>query len=123
MCPKAKKYNLGEVYQGGGVIYHVIDIDRVYVEVEIPETYISQIEEQMNVTVYFDALGRQEFPALIDTILPSGTPENRTFVVKALVENPKHTIKPGMFARVNIVLNDSAPEVIVAKDTVAYASR
>ena len=102
----AKNYNLGEVYQGGGVIYHVINIDQVYVEVEVPETYIQKIKEKMKVTVAVDALGEQKFSGIVETILPSGTADNRNFTVKVLMSNSDHAIKPGMFARVEIVLGE-----------------
>lgn len=103
----SKNYNLGEVYQAGSVIYHLINIDQVYVEVDIPEVYIGHIKEQMTVTVSIDALDDQEFSGVIDTILPSGTANNRTFIVKVLVKNPGQKIKPGMFARMDVVLEDS----------------
>lgn len=102
-----KNYNLGEVYQGGGVIYHVINIDRVYVEVEIPETYISKIKEKMKVAVNFDALGDQKFSGIVEAILSSGTADNRNFTAKVLVPNSDHAIRPGMFARVEIDLGES----------------
>ena len=100
-----KQYNLGEVYQAGSVMYHIINIDQVDVEVEIPETYIKQIREKMNVTVVFDALGDRTFAGLVDTVLPSGTAGNRNFTAKVLVSNPHHAIKPGMFARVEMALD------------------
>ncbi len=107
---KTKNYNLHEVYKTGDVIYNIVSTDKIYVEVDIPETYISHIREQMSVTVSFDAFEGREFPAVADTILPSGTSDNRTFIVKVIVANPDHRIKPGMFARINIVLEGSKAE-------------
>jgi RND family efflux transporter MFP subunit len=101
-----KNYNLGEVYQGGSVIYHLIQINRIYVEVEVPETYIQKIKEKMNVKVVFDALEDQTFSGVVDRILPSSAEDNRNFTAKVLVQNPELTIKPGMFARVEVVLEE-----------------
>ncbi len=101
-----KNYNLGEVYQGGSVIYHVINIDQVYIEVEIPETYIQKIRQKMKANVIFDALSEQKFSGVVDTILPSGASDNRNFTAKVLVNNAKHAIRPGMFARVEMALDD-----------------
>lgn len=102
----AKNYNLQEVYRSGDVIYHLVNIDRIYVNVEVPETYISQIREQMPVTVAFDALEGREFEGLIDAISPSGGEDNRSFTVKVLLDNPDRAIKPGMFGRVNVILKE-----------------
>ncbi len=97
-----KNYNLSEVYQGGGVIYHLIDIEQVYVEVEIPETYLKQVREGIAVNVMLDAVGEQRFSGILETILPSGTADNRSFIAKVMVQNSDFSIKPGMFARVEI---------------------
>jgi len=101
-----KNYNMGEVYQGGGVIYHVINVDQVYIEVEIPETYIQKIKQKMKVTVVFDALEDMTFSGIVDTILPSGAADNRNFTAKVLVQNPDLAIKPGMFARIGMELGE-----------------
>ena len=102
-----KNYNLGEVYQGGDAIYHVIDVAQIYVDVEVPETYLRRIHEGMSVNVFFDAIGAQAFVGALETILPSGTAENRSFTAKVLVENQDFAIKPGMFARIEIPTNES----------------
>jgi RND family efflux transporter MFP subunit len=104
----AKNYNLQEVYRSGDIIYHLVNIDRIYVNVEVPETYISQIREQMPVTVAFDALEGREFEGLIETISPSGGEDNRSFTVKVLLDNPDRAIKPGMFGRVNVILGEAS---------------
>jgi RND family efflux transporter MFP subunit len=97
-----KHYNLNEVYRAGEILYHIIDIDKVYLEVEIPETYISQIKEKMDVQVFFDSLEDQEFAGIIDRIIPKGDPQSRNFLAKAIVENPERQIKPSMFSRINV---------------------
>ena len=103
-----KNYNLQEVYKASDVIYHLVNIEQVYIDIDIPETYIAKIKEKMEVSVIFDALDGRVFPATIETILPSGTTDNRTFTVKALVQNSDHAIKPGMFARVNVTFEGFA---------------
>lgn len=97
-----KQYNLHEVYRAGDVIYRIVDIDRVYINVEVPESYISQIREKMNVEVIVDSLDDQIFTGAIDLIVPTGEAQSRTFVAKALVKNPKRNVKPGMFSRVTV---------------------
>lgn len=101
-----KHFNLNEIPGSGDVIYHIIDIAQVYVEVEVPETYISQVREQMTVTVQFDSLNpEEEFSGVIERIIPTGNARNRNFTAKVLVDNPEHRIKPGMFARIDVCLD------------------
>lgn len=100
-----KNYNLQEIYRANDVLYHVVNIDKVYINVDVPETYIKQIREGMSVSVSFNALGEQRFPGTVETVLPSGTTANRTFTVRVLVDNPDHAIQPGMFASVEMVFD------------------
>jgi RND family efflux transporter MFP subunit len=93
-------------------LYHLIDIDRIYVEVEVPESYISQIQENMQVQVFFDSLQEQEFGGEIERIIPKGDPQSRNFLAKTVVKNPGHKIKPGMFSRVSVEIQ-SIPEALV----------
>jgi RND family efflux transporter MFP subunit len=102
-----KNYNLQEIYKGSDVLFHIINIDQVYVNVDVPETYIKQVQEGMQVTVSFNALGDQTFTGVVETILPSGSSSDRTFTVKVLVENPDQLIKPGMFARIEMSADGS----------------
>ena len=99
----SKSYNLKEVYRSGEVIYHIINIDYIYAQIEVPETYLSKIKEEMKVPVSFSALDDTKFQGVIETILPSSANDNRNFTAKVLVANKDHRIKPGMFARVDIL--------------------
>ncbi|MDY0093633.1 MAG: efflux RND transporter periplasmic adaptor subunit [Candidatus Vecturithrix sp.] len=107
-----KYFNLSEIAGANKVIYHIVDINQIYVEVQIPELYISRIGEQMEVEVTVDSLREQAFAGIIDRIIPTGNPQNRQFTAKVLVANPEHVIKPGMFARVSICL-EQVPEALV----------
>jgi RND family efflux transporter MFP subunit len=110
-----KHYNLHEIYSAGEIIFHLIDIDRVYIEVEIPESYISQIQENMTLQVFFDSLQDQEFSGNIERIVPKGDRQNRNFLAKALVKNPNHVVKPGMFSRVNIEIENIPDALVIPK--------
>ncbi len=110
-----KHYNLHEIYSAGEIIFHLIDIDRVYIEVEIPESYISQIQENMTLQVFFDSLQDQEFSGNIERIVPKGDRQNRNFLAKALVKNPNYVVKPGMFSRVNIEIENIPDALVIPK--------
>lgn len=99
-----KSYNVQEVYGGGGVLYQIVNIDDLYVNVDVPETYIKRMQEGLPVTIRFNALREQTFPGVLETVLPSGASSNRTFTVKVRMRNPDHVVKPGMFATVHMAL-------------------
>lgn len=111
-----KHFNLNEIPSSGDVIYHIIDIAQVYVEVEVPETYISKVHEQMAVTVAFDSLSQEEqFSGTVERIIPTGNAQSRNFIAKVLVDNPEQRIKPGMFARINLCLEQIEDVLVMNK--------
>lgn len=113
-----KRYSVNEIYRAGDVLYHILDIDRVYIEVEVPETYISLVKETIEVSVFFDSLPEQTFSGTIERIAPKGDPQSRSFLAKAVVENRDRLIKPGMFARIQIVVKDLTQALVVDRKAV-----
>lgn len=111
-----KKYEAQEIYRAGDVLYHLIDIDRVHVDIEVPETYISQVKEKMDVTVQFDSLQDSAFPAQIELIAPKGDAQSRSFIVHAVIKNTDRAIKPGMFARVSVPLKRFTKSLVVDRN-------
>ncbi len=108
-------FNLYEIAKPGEVIYHIVDIDRVYIEVDIPEAFISQIREQMQVQAAYDSLMGEQFHGSVERISPTGDPQLRNFSAKVLVNNPEHRIKPGMFSRVTVCLDEIPAALVFSK--------
>jgi len=99
-----KNFNLNEISGKGAVIFHIVELDKVYVEVNVPESYISYVKQDMPVSIMLDSLNDQAFAGSVDRIIPTGDPKSRNFIVKVLVENSGLMIKPGMFARVSMTI-------------------
>lgn len=117
-----KRYNLNEIYRMGDVIYHLVDVDKIYAEIEVPETYISQIKEKMNIEVFFDSLPDQKFSGIVDLIVPTSKAQSRNFVARAIVKNPERKIKPGMFARAEVSTKNIPGALIVSANALVEES-
>ena len=75
----------------------------MYIEVDVPETYLGQISKGKDAVVYFPVLG----DSVTTKIRETGNfinPSNRSFSVEIPVPNKKGIIKPNLTARVR--LND-----------------
>jgi len=127
----AKKKWAGErVGPGDFVIVTLIDIDRVYAESELNEKYLSAVKSGQKAAVAVDAYPGEVFQGKIDKIGPIVDRNSRTFMIKVELNNHNSILKPGMFARLTVVMARSAPYVTVPKEavvrtkdghTVAYA--
>ena len=91
-------------YSGGPSIelFTIGSIDRVWVMADIYEMDMARVvagaDANANVVSYPD----RSFTGKVDFISDSIDPSTRTAVARAIVPNPDHLLKPGMFATVRI---------------------
>jgi RND family efflux transporter MFP subunit len=71
--------------------------------VHVPEKEFRKIAPGHNAEVVIDALGGTRFAGTISRISPTVDPQTGTFRARVEVPDATRTLKPGMFARVNIV--------------------
>lgn len=95
------------VSPGVTALIRVVNLSNMYIETEVPESYVSSITKGNDVKVYFPVLGKT-----IDTkIRQVGNyinPNNRSFTVEIEVPNKSGYIKPNLTAKVKI--NDYTSE-------------
>ncbi len=108
------------VIAGQSQLMRIVNLEDMYIETDIPESYIGDITKGKNVTVEFPILGKT-----IDTkIRQAGdfiNPANRTFKVEVSVPNQDKNIKPNLTARlkINDYTNENAlliPQSIISEN-------
>ena len=98
--------------------YTVVEIDKVVIEASVTERNINSISEGQDVLVTVNALGDKEFKGKVDAISPSIPGQSIGYMVKIMVNNPDHQLKPGMFARVEFFTERKEDVLIVPIDSV-----
>ncbi len=101
-------------------LFRVVNIDEVYVEVDVPETHITSIGEGSKVRVNLPAIG-EEIEAHIARVSKVINPSNRSFTVEIPLENKSGFIRPNLMASVaiNDYSNQSAimiPQSVVSEN-------
>ena len=87
----------------GSELFRVVNIDEVYVEVDVPETHITSISEGSKVRVNLSAIG-EEIDARISRVSKVINPSNRSFTVEIPLENKSGFIRPNLMA--SVAIND-----------------
>ena len=87
----------------GSELFRVVNIDEVYVEVDVPETHITSISEGSKVRVNLSAIG-EEMDARISRVSKVINPSNRSFSVEVPLENKSGFIRPNLMA--SVAIND-----------------
>lgn len=88
-------------------VFRIVNLSNMYIQVDVPETYISEITKGKEAKVYFPVLG----DTIITKIRETGNfinPSNRSFSVEIPVPNKNGNIKPNLTAKVR--LNDYSSE-------------
>ncbi|MEM5538847.1 efflux RND transporter periplasmic adaptor subunit [Olleya sp. AS48] len=97
-------------------LMQIVNLDDMYIETDVPESYIPTVVQGKNVTVQFPVLGTS-----IDTkVRQAGdviNVANRTFKIEVTVPNKDKTIKPNLTAKLKI--NDyTNPKAILVPQSI-----
>ncbi len=100
----------------GSEIFRIVNLSKMYITVDVPETYVGSIDDGSKARVYFPVLG----DSVQTKVRQAGNyinPNNRSFSVEIPVPNDKGRIKPNLSARV--MINDySNPEALLIPQSV-----
>ena len=81
----------------------VVEIDSVIVRTTITERDYGHIEKGQPVKVLVDAFQGMDFSGNVARIAPMMQQESRMAEIEVEVDNASHMLKPGMFARIEVV--------------------
>jgi len=99
----ARHIKVGNTIAANAPTFHVTNLDPLVAYVHIPEKEFRKLAPQQTADVVVDALGGERFTGLISRISPTVDPKTGTFRARVEVQDPTRRLKPGMFARINIV--------------------
>ncbi|MEJ5301106.1 MAG: efflux RND transporter periplasmic adaptor subunit [Thermodesulforhabdaceae bacterium] len=113
--------DVGEVITAGAPIFDIVNLDRLYLQVYVPEKDIGKVRLGLPARIYTDAFPDTFFTATVRYIASRAqftpkevqTPDERVKLVFAvrlyLDENPNHCLTPGLPADAVIKWKDDAP--------------
>ena len=104
----------------GAEIFRIINLSNMYIETDVPESYISSIKKNKMVEVNFPILGRS-YDTSIRQVGNFINPSNRTFRIEVGIPNLEGEIKPNLTAklRLNDYSNSNAiliPQSIISEN-------
>lgn len=96
-----KSVEVGSYVAPGTVIANMVDISKLKVRVNVPETEVFRLKVGDNVIVTMDIYPDEQFDGKISVIAPKGD-EAHTYPVEIVISNSKRTpLKAGMFAKID----------------------
>ncbi|MCG3115810.1 MAG: efflux RND transporter periplasmic adaptor subunit [Candidatus Manganitrophus sp. SA1] len=108
----------GDFVQPGQAIVNLEDTDSIKVDFRVPEIYLNRIEDGQSLQVGVDVYPNRLFEGKIYAIDSRIDNATRTVLVRARVPNPAGALRPGMFARVTLLLGERENAVFVPEQAV-----
>lgn len=105
---------------GQSQLFRLVNLNSMYIETDVPESYLTNVTEGKTVEVNFPVLNKN----MTATVRQAGNfinPANRTFKVEVAIPNSDKTIKPNLTAKlkINDYTNDKAiliPQSIISEN-------
>jgi RND family efflux transporter MFP subunit len=89
------------VAAGQSEIIRIVNLDNMYIQTDVPESYITEVTKGKEVEVFFPVLGK----TLDAKVRQTGNfinPANRTFKIEIAIPNKDKFMKPNLTARLKI---------------------
>lgn len=113
---KEKFANRGSYLAVGGRILSLVKINPLRLRADIPESSAAAVRKGQTMNLTVEALAGRTFTGRIVRIGPSLNEQTRALTVEAEVNNSGNQLRPGMFAKSQLITgNDSTAVMIPAK--------
>ncbi len=98
-----RQVSLGQYLEPGDAIANLEDIDPLKVDFRVPEIYFSVVKVGQAIEILIDAFPDDSFIGEVYAIDPLIDVNGRAIVIRATVPNGDRRLRPGLFARVNLI--------------------
>jgi RND family efflux transporter MFP subunit len=111
-------YTQGTQIETGSTIVKIMDYRVMYMDVQLPEKYISVIKAGQLVKLTNYTIPEDTITGSITQLSPAINADTRTFKGNISVNNPEYLLRPGMFVKADIVINHKDSVVVVPKSII-----
>jgi membrane fusion protein (multidrug efflux system) len=108
----------GEFVQPGNPLFELVSLDPIEVELHVPEADSSRVALGQPLAVRVAPYPDEIFQATVSVVSPTIDPDTRTLRVKALLPNPDHRLRPGLFARTSLGIESRKAVAMVPEESV-----
>jgi membrane fusion protein (multidrug efflux system) len=116
-----RQVNVGQMINPGQQVVALTSLDPVYVDFALPQQHLAQLSQGLEVRVRSDAVPGRVFPGKLTAVNSMVDTATRNVSVQATLDNPDHQLRPGMFAKAEVVLPEKRPALVIPGSAVSYA--
>jgi membrane fusion protein (multidrug efflux system) len=116
-----RQVNLGQYLNTGDSVVTLQSFDPIYVNFSLPQQDLSKLTEGQSVELNLDAYGDKVFSGKITAINSLVDQNSRNIQLQATLPNAETQLRPGMYARVKVLLPETQEVIAVPSSAIHYA--
>jgi membrane fusion protein (multidrug efflux system) len=113
-----RKVSVGDYVSAGQELFNLEDIDPIKVDFRVPEKFLPALRTGQAIEITVDAYGGRKFTGEVYAIDPRIDQAGRSVVIRARVANQDQLLRPGLFARVTVVLELKSSALTVPEQAI-----
>lgn len=113
-----KQLSVGRYVEPGDELVALERIDPLYLDFRLSERWLAKLVPGDTVAVAVDALPGESFVGTITALDPKVDVNGRAVQLRATVPNPDRSLRPGLFARVAVELDERLDAVLIPEAAV-----
>lgn len=116
-------YTQGTQIESGSIIAGVMDYQTMYMEVQLPEKYISILKPGQEVRLTNYTIPEDTIMGHVTQLSPAINADTRTFKGSVEISNTNYLLRPGMFVRADIVTSRKDSAIVIPKNIILSRQR
>lgn len=117
-----RQINLGEYLDVGKAIVSLQSLAPIFVDFTLPQQELAKLKTGMEVRLTTDAFPNQQFEGKLTAINPEVLETTRNVGCQATFENKDGLLRPGMYARVEVLLPEERPTLVIPATAILSAT-
>jgi membrane fusion protein, multidrug efflux system len=108
----------GAYVKAGTDIVRLEGLGSIKVDFRIPEVYMAKVRPNQEIALRLDAYPGEEFHGRVYAVEPVIDEKTRTILMRARIPNKNNKLKPGMFVRVAVTLENRPNAILVPEQAI-----
>jgi membrane fusion protein, multidrug efflux system len=116
-----RQVNLGEYLEAGKPIVSLQSLEPVYADFSLPQQELARLKIGMHARLMTDTYPDRQFEGTLTALNPDLNATTRSISLQATFENADQSLRPGMFARVEVLLPEEQNVLAIPATSVLSA--
>jgi len=113
-----RQINLGQYLDTGKPIVSLQALTPVYADFSLPQQELARLKTGMRVRLSTDTYPDRQFEGTLTAINPDLDSSTRSIGLQATFDNPDEALRPGMFARIEVLLPEEQTVLVIPATSV-----